>query len=153
MSPVLSRVLFLISPPSCSPKSSYSASPPHPSSFLPPSRKQARWNPELQWTTSSMSRTLTSSGELSDTPFLPLRSTINIAFYSMIMPRNAHTNIGDSEYPGGMKTYCSPNGRYDSKQGQLPAKFWKQVAFKSGKSSSGGRYAQRMYIFLPFFVI
>ena len=59
------------------------------------------------------------------------------------MYRDAHTNIGDSEHPGGMKTYCSPAGRYSSQQGQLPVGFWTNVAFKSGTSSSGGRYAQR----------
>ncbi|KAF9007476.1 hypothetical protein BDQ17DRAFT_1350709 [Cyathus striatus] len=51
--------------------------------------------------------------------------------FCMIMPRNANTNIGDSEYPGGTKTYC-----------QLPADFWSNVAFKSGTSSRGARYAQ-----------
>ncbi|KAG6916209.1 hypothetical protein DXG01_007839 [Tephrocybe rancida] len=59
------------------------------------------------------------------------------------MPRYAHTNIGDSEYPGGMKTYCSPAGRYSSQQGQLPAQFWRNVEFKTGKGKNGGRYAQR----------
>ncbi|KAI0090948.1 hypothetical protein BDY19DRAFT_984033 [Irpex rosettiformis] len=62
--------------------------------------------------------------------------------FCMIMPRDPHTNIGDSEHPGGMKTYCSPAGRYSSKQGQLPGDFWKNVAFKTGKGKNGGRYAQ-----------
>lgn len=54
-----------------------------------------------------------------------------------------HTDIGVSEQPGGTKTYCSPAGRYSSQQGQLPANFWSNVEFKSGRSSSsGGRYAQ-----------
>lgn len=56
-----------------------------------------------------------------------------------------HTNIGDSEHPGGMKTYCSPKGRYSPMQGQLPADFWSNVAFKTGTSKRGGRYAQRKY--------
>ena len=43
----------------------------------------------------------------------------------------------------GMKTYCSPAGRYSSQQGQLPADFWSNVEFKSGKGKNGGRYAQR----------
>jgi hypothetical protein len=76
----------------------------------------------------------------------------------MIMPRTPHTNIGDSEHPGGMKTYCSPQGRYSGQQGrlslltlrqvliymagQLPADFWRNVEFKSGRSKSGARYAQ-----------
>ncbi|KAF8622005.1 hypothetical protein AX15_007359 [Amanita polypyramis BW_CC] len=62
--------------------------------------------------------------------------------FCMIMPRQSHTDIGDSEQPGGTKTYCSPAGRYSSQQGQLPADFWSNVEFKSGRSSSGGRYAQ-----------
>lgn len=62
--------------------------------------------------------------------------------FCMIMPRNAHTNIGDSEVPGGMKTYCSPAGRYSPDQGQLPPDFWSNVEFKSGTSSRGARFAQ-----------
>ncbi|KAF9048860.1 hypothetical protein BJ165DRAFT_1580357 [Panaeolus papilionaceus] len=62
--------------------------------------------------------------------------------FCMIMPRYEHTNIGDSEYPGGMKTYCSPAGRYDTQQGQLPSDFWSNVEFKAGTSSRGARYAQ-----------
>ncbi|KAJ7910483.1 hypothetical protein B0H13DRAFT_2012173 [Mycena leptocephala] len=62
--------------------------------------------------------------------------------FCMIMPRDPHTNIGDSEHPGGMKTYCSPAGRYDTAQGQLPDQFWSNVAFKSGAGKNGGRYAQ-----------
>ena len=66
---------------------------------------------------------------------------------SMIMPREPHTNVGDSEHPGGMKTYCSPAGRYDSQQGQLPADFWSNVEFKTGNGKNGGRYAQRTCLF------
>ncbi|KAG9088362.1 hypothetical protein FS749_002224 [Ceratobasidium sp. UAMH 11750] len=62
--------------------------------------------------------------------------------FCMIMPRNPHTNIGDSETPGGMKTYCSPNGLYNNAQGKLPANFWSNVEFKSGTSKRGARYAQ-----------
>ena len=63
--------------------------------------------------------------------------------FCMIMPRDPHTNIGDSEHPGGMKTYCSPAGRFDNPlQGQLPADFWSNVEFKSGISGRGARYAQ-----------
>ena len=65
------------------------------------------------------------------------------------MPRDPHTNIGDSEHPGGMKTYCSPAGRYSSQQGQLPGDFWKNVAFKTGKGKNGGRYAQRKFPSFP----
>ncbi|KAJ6461068.1 hypothetical protein C8R45DRAFT_538139 [Mycena sanguinolenta] len=62
--------------------------------------------------------------------------------FCMIMPRAPHTNIGDSEHPGGMQSYCSHAGKYDSSQGELPANFWKNVAFKSGTGKKGGRYAQ-----------
>ncbi|QRV96949.1 hypothetical protein RhiJN_24968 [Ceratobasidium sp. AG-Ba] len=66
----------------------------------------------------------------------------NASKYCMIMPRNAHTDIGDSEHPGGMKTYCSSAGRYSDSQGTLPDNFWSNVDFKTGTSDSGGRFAQ-----------
>ncbi|KAF8629961.1 hypothetical protein AX17_005527 [Amanita inopinata Kibby_2008] len=62
--------------------------------------------------------------------------------FCMIMPRFPHTNIGDSEHPGGTKTYCSRAGRYSTQQGQLPLDFWSNVEFKHGHSKSGARYAQ-----------
>lgn len=65
----------------------------------------------------------------------------NLAF-SIIVPRNPKTTIGASEYPGGMKTYCTPAGRTSSKQGQLPADFWSNVAYKTGTGTNGARYAQ-----------
>ncbi|PPQ83505.1 hypothetical protein CVT25_006995 [Psilocybe cyanescens] len=46
------------------------------------------------------------------------------------------------EVPGGMKTYCSPAGRYSPDQGQLPPDFWSNVAFTTGTSSRGARFAQ-----------
>ncbi|KAH8828710.1 hypothetical protein DL96DRAFT_1526488 [Flagelloscypha sp. PMI_526] len=62
--------------------------------------------------------------------------------FCMIMPRDFRTKIGDSEHPGGMKTYCSPDGRYDNAlQGQLPDDFWRKVAFKKG-NAPGKRFAQ-----------
>jgi hypothetical protein len=36
---------------------------------------------------------------------------------SMIMPRDPHTNVGDSEHDGGMQTYCSSSAKTSSKQG------------------------------------
>ncbi|KAF7300955.1 Allergen protein [Mycena indigotica] len=62
--------------------------------------------------------------------------------HCMIMPRDPHTNIGDSEHPGGMKTYCSPAGKYSSLQGTLPSNFWSNVEFKTGYGRNGGRFAQ-----------
>jgi len=62
--------------------------------------------------------------------------------FCMIVPRDPYTNIGDSEHPGGMTTYCSPGGRYAPQQGQLPPDFWKNVEFKTGNGINGVRYAQ-----------
>ncbi|KAJ6461044.1 hypothetical protein C8R45DRAFT_1220939 [Mycena sanguinolenta] len=67
--------------------------------------------------------------------------------FCMIMPRcgyisTAHTNIGDSEHPGGMQSYCSASAHSDPSQGELPAGFWRNVALKSGAGKNGGRYAQ-----------
>ncbi|KAH8832181.1 hypothetical protein DL96DRAFT_1459642 [Flagelloscypha sp. PMI_526] len=65
--------------------------------------------------------------------------------FCMIMPREPHTNVGDSEHPGGMQTYCSPAGRSDpSAQGELPGDFWKagEVEFKTGKGRNGGKTVQ-----------
>jgi len=66
----------------------------------------------------------------------------DLDFFCMIMPRDPHTNIGDSKHPGGMKTYCSSHGRYSSQQGQLPVDFWNGVEFETGGGSNGGRFAQ-----------
>ncbi|KAG8918264.1 hypothetical protein FRC02_002495 [Tulasnella sp. 418] len=60
--------------------------------------------------------------------------------YCLIVPKNKRTNIGDSEHPGGMTTYCSkPQGG----QGKLPSNFWKNVAYKKGKGKTGKAYVQR----------
>ncbi|KAF9033756.1 hypothetical protein BDZ89DRAFT_1111232 [Hymenopellis radicata] len=40
--------------------------------------------------------------------------------FCLIVPRTAHTSIGDSEHPGGMQTYCSPHGHTDPKQDTYP---------------------------------
>ncbi|KEP52901.1 allergen protein [Rhizoctonia solani 123E] len=53
--------------------------------------------------------------------------------YCMIMPRIAHTNIGDSESEGQMQSYCSASARYDNSQGKLPNNFWKKVTYKKGR--------------------
>ncbi|KAG8963239.1 hypothetical protein FRC03_003241 [Tulasnella sp. 419] len=59
--------------------------------------------------------------------------------YCLIVPKNKRTNIGDSEHPGGMTTYCSkPQGG----QGKLPSNFWKNVAYKKGKGKTGKAYVQ-----------
>jgi hypothetical protein len=90
--------------------------------------------------------------------FMHSRSNTNI-LPSMIMPRylflypakssflnslcsEAHTNIGDSERPGGTKTYCSAAAKHSSKQGELPPDFWSNVELKKGKGRAGQNYAQ-----------
>lgn len=61
--------------------------------------------------------------------------------YCMIMPRTPHTDIGDSEHPGGMQAYCSASaGERDA--GSLPDNFWSKVDFQVGKGPNGGKYAQ-----------
>ncbi|KAH0585558.1 hypothetical protein J132_07664 [Termitomyces sp. J132] len=62
--------------------------------------------------------------------------------FCLILPRDPHTNIGDSERPGGEKTYCSTSARKSSQQGLLPDQFWRQVAYKTGKGKNGKGYAQ-----------
>ncbi|KAF7377924.1 hypothetical protein MSAN_00216200 [Mycena sanguinolenta] len=62
--------------------------------------------------------------------------------YCMIMPRTAHTNIGDSEQTGGMQSYCSASAHSSPSQGTLPGNFWSNVAFESGNGMNGKRYAQ-----------
>ncbi|KAJ8507777.1 hypothetical protein ONZ45_g9893 [Pleurotus djamor] len=68
-----------------------------------------------------------------------ITSTTN---FCMIVPRDRHANIGDSEHPGGMQTYCSSAGHSDPKQGTLSPNFWRQVSYKVGHGPKGGRYVQ-----------
>ncbi|KIO31509.1 hypothetical protein M407DRAFT_241762 [Tulasnella calospora MUT 4182] len=60
--------------------------------------------------------------------------------YCMIVPRNKKTDIGDSEQPGGMKTYCSKPT--SSLQGTFASNFWKKVTLKQGKGKNGKDYIQ-----------
>ncbi|KAL0945467.1 hypothetical protein HGRIS_000956 [Hohenbuehelia grisea] len=62
--------------------------------------------------------------------------------YCMVLPRTPHTNIGDSEHPGGMKTYCTSSAKYSRNQGDLPGDFWSQVELKSGLGRNGAEYKQ-----------
>ncbi|KAJ7485915.1 hypothetical protein FB451DRAFT_1169136 [Mycena latifolia] len=100
--------------------------------------------------TSLLSATVLSSPSGLDT-FQPRIADDNIVSitdekkFCMIMPRSAHTNIGDSERPGGMKTYCSSEGRYSSEKGLLPDNFWSDVTFRTGTGKNGGKYAQCDY--------
>jgi hypothetical protein len=60
--------------------------------------------------------------------------------YCMIVPKNKKTNIGDSEHPGGMTTYCSKPT--SSLQGKFASNFWKKVTLKKGKGKNGKDYIQ-----------
>ncbi|CAA7263268.1 unnamed protein product [Cyclocybe aegerita] len=60
--------------------------------------------------------------------------------YCLIVPKDPNTNIGDSEHPGGMTSYCSPSAHSSPDQGLLPSDFWKNVLFISG--TGAGRFAQ-----------
>ncbi|PFH49459.1 hypothetical protein AMATHDRAFT_63159 [Amanita thiersii Skay4041] len=62
--------------------------------------------------------------------------------HCLIVPKDAHTNIGDSEHPGGMTTYCTSQGRSSPEQGLLPDNFWSQVAYTTGTGVKGGKYVQ-----------
>ncbi|KAF8678750.1 hypothetical protein RHS04_05132 [Rhizoctonia solani] len=53
--------------------------------------------------------------------------------YCLIMPRHAHTNIGDSESEGQMQSYCSTSAHSHDSQGYLPDDFWRKVTYKKGK--------------------
>jgi len=57
--------------------------------------------------------------------------------------RDPHTNIGDSEHPGGMQSYCSASGRDNDSQGLLPDDFWSESEYRWARGSKGGKYAQR----------
>ncbi|KAG8892004.1 hypothetical protein FRC00_012836 [Tulasnella sp. 408] len=60
--------------------------------------------------------------------------------YCMIVPKDKHTNIGDSEHPGGMTTYCSKPT--DPSQGTFPANFWTKVTLKKAKGKNGKDFVQ-----------
>ncbi|KAG8921141.1 hypothetical protein FRC01_000394, partial [Tulasnella sp. 417] len=57
---------------------------------------------------------------VSPTNMVQITSTTD---YCMIVPKNKKTNIGDSEQPGGMTTYCSKPT--DPSQGTFASNFWK----------------------------
>ncbi|CAE6401793.1 unnamed protein product [Rhizoctonia solani] len=61
----------------------------------------------------------------------------------MILPRYEHTDVGASEYPGGMKTFCSPNGIFDRNlQGENPQDFWSNVEMSTAPGVNGARRVQ-----------
>ncbi|KAB5589351.1 putative effector protein [Ceratobasidium theobromae] len=70
------------------------------------------------------------------------RTELNISPDCMIMPRDAFSNIGDAQRPGGSKSYCTSKGRFDDVQGRIHANFWSHVEFKNGTGDSGGRQVQ-----------
>nr|GAT46422.1 predicted protein [Mycena chlorophos] len=65
--------------------------------------------------------------------------------FCMIMPKDAHTNIGDSERPGGTTTYCSPTAtahNSSTAQGTFSDAFWTRVEYESGVGRGGQKFAQ-----------
>lgn len=60
--------------------------------------------------------------------------------------RDPHTNVGDSEHPGGMISYCSEAAKYSDQQ-VLSSDFWSNVAYVTGQGVNGQNYAQRMFLF------
>ncbi|KAG9044680.1 hypothetical protein FS837_007727 [Tulasnella sp. UAMH 9824] len=74
---------------------------------------------------------------VSPTNMVKITSTTD---YCMIVPKNKHTNIGDSEHPGGMTTYCSKPT--DSSQGKFASNFWSKVTLKQAKGKNGKDYIQ-----------
>ncbi|TEB30845.1 hypothetical protein FA13DRAFT_498756 [Coprinellus micaceus] len=62
--------------------------------------------------------------------------------FCLVVPRDEHTDIGESEHPGGTTVYCSPNARYDTRQGQLFSTFWTNVEHVTNFGVNGGRYTQ-----------
>ncbi|KDQ21527.1 hypothetical protein BOTBODRAFT_50152 [Botryobasidium botryosum FD-172 SS1] len=94
--------------------------------------------------------TLCFYGAVMSVPTLRKRATadnivvINSATsYCLIVPKNAHTNIGDSETPGGEQTYCSTSGRTDATlQGLLADNFWSNVSYATPTGVNGGKIVQ-----------
>lgn len=62
--------------------------------------------------------------------------------YCLILPREPHTNIGDSEHPGGMKSHCTASAKTSPEQGDLSSDFWINVALESGNGKNGQKYIQ-----------
>ena len=60
------------------------------------------------------------------------------ADYCLVIPRQDHTNVGDSEHPGGMTVGCT-NPPDDSVY-RLPSNFWSSVTLVDAKGA--GRYRQ-----------
>ncbi|EAU86645.1 hypothetical protein CC1G_07303 [Coprinopsis cinerea okayama7 len=68
--------------------------------------------------------------------------------YCLIVPKTEYTDVGESEFPGGTTTYCSPLARYDlNAQGELPQEFWTSVDYTTGSGVNGVRYTQRAFKF------
>jgi len=62
--------------------------------------------------------------------------------YCLIVPKNPHTNIGDSEYPGGTTSYCSAAAKTSDLQGELAPDFWQNVDYATGEGVNGESYVQ-----------
>ncbi|KIJ95434.1 hypothetical protein K443DRAFT_11400 [Laccaria amethystina LaAM-08-1] len=47
--------------------------------------------------------------------------------FCLVVPKAVHTNVGDSEYPGGETVYCSAKAKTSPLQGDLAPNFWSNV--------------------------
>lgn len=68
--------------------------------------------------------------------------TLNLLYSGYI--RDPHTNIGDSEHPGGTTSYCSAAAKTSDLQGELAPDFWQNVDYTTGEGVNGESYVQRM---------
>jgi len=62
--------------------------------------------------------------------------------YCLIVPKDPHINIGDSEHPGGTTSYCSAAAQTPGVGGELAPNFWSNVDYITGQGVDGGRYVQ-----------
>ncbi|KAF9472902.1 hypothetical protein BDN70DRAFT_909004 [Pholiota conissans] len=70
----------------------------------------------------------------------PLGVGYRAAPENTVVINNAHTDVGDSEYPGGTSVYCTSSARTSAAQGTIPEDFWNNVAYNTGIGS--GSYVQ-----------
>lgn len=62
--------------------------------------------------------------------------------FCLVVPKDAHTNVGDSEYPGGETVYCSAKAKTSPLQGDLASNFWSNVEFVSKTGVNGQVFVQ-----------
>ncbi|KAF8707248.1 hypothetical protein AX14_013670 [Amanita brunnescens Koide BX004] len=93
----------------------------------------------LVWAGTTLAGILRMRQDSNTTNIVKITSTND---HCIIVPRDPHTNIGDSEYSGGETTYCTSAGRTSPDQGTLPDNFWKNVESKTDNGVNGNRFIQ-----------